>query len=231
MPDGALPPIQTSIRRSRAGSPIHCRARSGRISSITLRTVTRTSIPPAPEIWAQTGGTVSAFHIAPAALAARFAGISEFLKSKNPKVRCVLADPPGSSLYEYAKNGVLKGTGTGSITEGIGIARVTANFAAARIDDAVHVEDPETVSFVYRLLTKKVSSWAARAASTWPRPCVWRSSWAPAIPSSPSFAMGAPNTSPVCSTPSGLASKNPRAIRCGAPLIERRVTLEKALVA
>ena len=67
----------------------------------------------------------------------------------------MLADPPGSSLYEYARNGVLKGTGSGSITEGIGIARVTANFATAKIDDAVHIEDPETVTFVYRLLNEE----------------------------------------------------------------------------
>jgi cysteine synthase A len=67
----------------------------------------------------------------------------------------VLADPPGSSLYEYVRHGALKATGTGSITEGIGIARITANLALARIDDAVHVEDAETVRFVYRLLNEE----------------------------------------------------------------------------
>src|SRR5690606_15223999 len=39
-----------------------------------------------------------------------------------------------------------------SITEGIGIGRVTDNFRDAPVDDAVHVEDPETVTMVYRLL-------------------------------------------------------------------------------
>jgi len=104
-----------------------------------------------PEIWAQTNGTVSAFTCA-SGTGGTFAGVSEFLKTKSSKVRCVLADPPGSSLYEWAKNGALKGTGSGSITEGIGIARVTANMATSKVDDAVHIEDPETVSFVYRLL-------------------------------------------------------------------------------
>src|SRR5690606_12306549 len=37
-------------------------------------------------------------------------------------------------------------------TEGIGIARVTANFADAPLDDAVHIEDGETVRWVYSLL-------------------------------------------------------------------------------
>jgi len=67
-------------------------------------------------------------------------------------VRCVLADPPGSSLYEYVRSGTLRATGSGSITEGIGIGRVTANLEGAPIDDAIHVEDPDTVRFVYRML-------------------------------------------------------------------------------
>jgi cysteine synthase A len=104
-----------------------------------------------PEIWAQTEGRVSAF-VAASGTGGTFAGVSEYLKQQNPKVRCVLADPPGSSLYEYVKNGALKATGSGSITEGIGIGRVTANMATAKIDDAVHIEDPETVTTVYRLL-------------------------------------------------------------------------------
>ncbi|RYZ65389.1 MAG: pyridoxal-phosphate dependent enzyme, partial [Proteobacteria bacterium] len=67
-------------------------------------------------------------------------------------LRTVLADPPGSALYEYVRNGEIKSTGKGSITEGIGIARVTDNFNGAPVDSAVHVEDPETVATVYRLL-------------------------------------------------------------------------------
>ncbi|HEU4623340.1 MAG TPA: cysteine synthase A [Steroidobacteraceae bacterium] len=104
-----------------------------------------------PEIWEQTEGRVNAF-VAASGTGGTFAGVSEFLKSKNPEIRCVLADPPGSSLYEYVKSGTLKATGSGSITEGIGIGRVTANLATAKIDAAVHIEDPETVTTVYRLL-------------------------------------------------------------------------------
>ena len=81
--------------------------------------------------------------------------MSAYLKSQRAAVRCVLADPPGSSLYEYVRNGALKATGSGSITEGIGIGRITANLKDAPIDDAVHVEDAETVRFVYRLLREE----------------------------------------------------------------------------
>jgi cysteine synthase A len=79
--------------------------------------------------------------------------VSEFLKSRRSTIRCVLADPPGSSLYAWVKTGTLQASGSGgSITEGIGIGRVTANLAGAPIDDAVYVEDGETVRCVYRLL-------------------------------------------------------------------------------
>jgi cysteine synthase A len=67
----------------------------------------------------------------------------------------VLADPPGSALYEFIRNGALKATGSGSITEGIGIGRVTANMQGAPIDDAVHIPDAESVACVYQLLREE----------------------------------------------------------------------------
>jgi cysteine synthase len=107
-----------------------------------------------PEIWAQTSGRIDAF-VAAAGTGGTFAGVSEYLKSRRRAIRCVLADPPGSSLYEYVQSGTLKATGSGSITEGIGIGRVTANLKDAAIDDALHVEDSDTVRFVYRLLREE----------------------------------------------------------------------------
>ena len=107
-----------------------------------------------PEIWEQTGGRIDAF-VASSGTGGTLAGVSEFLKSRSKSIRTVLVDPPGSALYEYIRSGVLKATGSGSITEGIGIGRVTANMQGAPIDDAVHVEDAETVRFVYRLLREE----------------------------------------------------------------------------
>jgi cysteine synthase A len=104
-----------------------------------------------PEIWAQTQGRVDAF-VAAAGTGGTLAGVATYLKSQRREIRCVLADPPGSSLYEYIRTGTLKATGSGSITEGIGIGRVTANLTGAPIDDALHIEDTETVACVYGLL-------------------------------------------------------------------------------
>jgi len=107
-----------------------------------------------PEIWEQTGGKIDAF-VAASGTGGTLAGVSEYLKSRRPGVRTVLADPPGSSLYQYIRHGVVKATGSGSITEGIGIGRITANMQGAPIDDAVHIEDAETVRYVYRLLREE----------------------------------------------------------------------------
>lgn len=107
-----------------------------------------------PEIWTQTNGRVDAFTAA-SGTGGTFAGVSEYLKSRRRAIRTVLVDPPGSSLFEFVRNGALKATGSGSITEGIGIARITANLKDAPIDDAIHVEDADTVRFVYRLLREE----------------------------------------------------------------------------
>ena len=107
-----------------------------------------------PEIWAQTDGKVDAF-VTSTGTGGTLGGISRYLKKQNPKVLTVLADPQGSALYEWVLNGQLKATGSGSITEGIGIGRVTANLEGAPLDTAVHVNDAECVKYVYRLLREE----------------------------------------------------------------------------
>jgi cysteine synthase len=103
-----------------------------------------------PEIWAQTDGKIDAW-VAATGTGGTYAGVSLFLKEKNPAVRCVLADPMGSGLYSYAKTGQITLEGS-SITEGIGNSRVTANMEDVPIDDAIQIEDPEALRVVYQLL-------------------------------------------------------------------------------
>ncbi len=107
-----------------------------------------------PEIWEQTDGRIDAF-VAASGTGGTVAGVSEYLKSRSRSVRTVLADPPGSALYEYIRHGALKVTGSGSITEGIGIGRVTANMLDAPIDDAVHVADFDAVRRVHQLVREE----------------------------------------------------------------------------
>ncbi|MBD1868418.1 cysteine synthase A [Cyanobacteria bacterium FACHB-471] len=105
-----------------------------------------------PEIWQQTNGKIDAWTCA-TGTGGTYAGVSMFLKEKNPEIKCVLADPMGSGLYSYAKKGEIKIEGS-SVTEGIGNSRVTANMEGAPIDDAIQIHDPEALSVIYQLLEK-----------------------------------------------------------------------------
>ncbi len=105
-----------------------------------------------PEIWEQTEGKVDAW-VAATGTGGTFAGVSLYLKEKNPNIKTVLADPMGSGLYSYVKTGEINTEGS-SITEGIGNSRVTANMEDVPIDDAIQVDDVEAVRVVYQLLEK-----------------------------------------------------------------------------
>ena len=104
-----------------------------------------------PEIWRDTDGKIDAF-VSTSGTGGTIAGTSIFLKSKNPNVVTVLADPTGTATWYYVKHGEAKVVGDGSIAEGIGSTRITANFEGAPIDDAEMIPDQECVDIVYRLL-------------------------------------------------------------------------------
>lgn len=102
-----------------------------------------------PEIWEQTGGTVDAF-VAAVGTGGTLSGVSRFLKSKKPSTWIRLADPAGSGLHSYLTTGQIASSGS-SITEGIGIMRLTENFKRAKIDDSVQVTDEQMISMLYHL--------------------------------------------------------------------------------
>ena len=102
------------------------------------------------EIWAQTGGKVDAFTCA-CGTGGTLAGVSLALKARDPNVKIVLADPEGSALYGWIKNGDLTVTGT-SVTEGIGQSRVPENLNNVIIDDAVRIPDKEALEYIFNLL-------------------------------------------------------------------------------
>ena len=103
----------------------------------------------AQEIWEQCEGKLDVL-VASCGTGGTLGGVSSALKEKNPKLEVVLADPFGSGLYCQVREGKLETTG-GSITEGIGIMRLTANFKRARIDSAVRVSDQEMIEMLYHL--------------------------------------------------------------------------------
>ena len=106
-----------------------------------------------PEIWEQSGGQVDIFCAA-SGTGGTLAGVSNFLKEQNDKVQCVLVDPLGSGLFEHFRSGEMKSTGT-SVTEGIGIMRLTANYQKARVDEALQIDDQKMISMLYYLAQKE----------------------------------------------------------------------------
>lgn len=101
------------------------------------------------EIWEQTQGQVDAF-VASAGTGGTLAGVSRFLKDQKSSIHVRLADPTGSGLYNFFTNGEMSSSGT-SMTEGIGIMRLTANLKEARIDSAVQVSDQQMIDMLYHL--------------------------------------------------------------------------------
>ncbi|MEI8298389.1 MAG: cysteine synthase A [Pseudomonadota bacterium] len=104
-----------------------------------------------PEIVRDTNGRLDAF-VAATGTGGTLGGTGRFLKEHVPGIRIVLADPQGSALFNWVNAGELKANGPGSITEGIGIGRITANLEGTPIDSAVSVTDQEAVATVYALL-------------------------------------------------------------------------------
>lgn len=103
-----------------------------------------------PEIWQQTDGKIDGW-VAATGTGGTYAGVSLFLKEKNPNIRCVVADPMGSGLYSYIKTGEISAAGN-SVTEGIGNSRITANMEGVPIDDAIQIDDTTALEVIYRLL-------------------------------------------------------------------------------
>lgn len=102
-----------------------------------------------PEIWEQTKGKVDIFTCAVGS-GGTLSGVSRALKEKNPNTKVVIADPYGSGMYCQFKTGRIETEGS-SVTEGIGIMRVTENFKSAQADDAIRVTDNEMIDMVYHL--------------------------------------------------------------------------------
>jgi cysteine synthase A len=104
-----------------------------------------------PEIWQQTDGKIDGF-ICSVGTGGTLAGTSRALKERNKGIVVACADPHGFAMYELFKHGKAKSTPGDSITEGIGLGRVTPVIATAEVDDAFLISDEEAVTVIYELL-------------------------------------------------------------------------------
>ena len=101
-----------------------------------------------PEIWEQTEGKVDGF-ICAVGSGGTLSGVAAALQPKGVKIG--LADPMGAALYSYYTEGVFKSEG-GSISEGIGQGRVTANLEGFQPDFAYQISDHDALPIVFDLM-------------------------------------------------------------------------------
>jgi cysteine synthase A len=109
-----------------------------------------------PEIQQQVNGRIDAIALA-AGTGGSIGGLSTYLRSKHPLMRVFLIDPPGSGLFSLVTSGGAHMTLTpgSSITEGIGISRLTANFEQSHADGAFIVTDEEVLAMLHYLLRRE----------------------------------------------------------------------------
>jgi cysteine synthase len=104
-----------------------------------------------PEIWDETQGKVDGF-ICAVGTGGTLAGTSTFLREKNPGIVIGCADPRGAAMYNLFKTGEAKSTEGGSITEGIGLGRVTAIIKDIKVEKPYLIPDEEAMPLIFDLL-------------------------------------------------------------------------------
>ncbi len=104
-----------------------------------------------PEIWADTQGNIDGF-ICSIGTGGTIAGISTFLREKKKDIVIGVADPHGAAMYSLFKTGKAEASQGGSITEGIGLGRVTAIIEDIKVDKPYLIPDEEAVPIIFDLL-------------------------------------------------------------------------------
>jgi len=104
-----------------------------------------------PEIWRQTDGKVDGFVCA-VGTGGTLAGVSRYLREKKKDVVIGCADPRGAAMYELFAHGTAKASPGNSITEGIGLGRVTPIIDGLKVEKPYIIPDDEAVPFIFDLL-------------------------------------------------------------------------------
>ena len=104
-----------------------------------------------PEIWRDTNGKIDGF-ICSVGTGGTLAGVSTYLREQKPDIAIGVADPRGAAMYHLFKDGKPTVTEGGSITEGIGLARVTPIIEDIKVDRPYLIPDEEAVPLIFDIL-------------------------------------------------------------------------------
>src|SRR6476619_3911992 len=104
-----------------------------------------------PEIWQQTDGKIDAF-VSTVGTGGTLAGASTFLREMKKDIVIGCADPRGAAMYNLFAHGEAKPSEGGSITEGIGLGRVTPIIEDIKCEKAYLIPDEEAIPYIFDLL-------------------------------------------------------------------------------
>jgi cysteine synthase len=104
-----------------------------------------------PEIWEETQGRVDGF-ICAIGTGGTLAGVSMYLRERKRDIVIGTADPRGAAMYNQFAHGEAKASEGGSITEGIGLGRVTPIIQDLQVEQPYIIPDEEAVPIVFDLL-------------------------------------------------------------------------------
>jgi cysteine synthase A len=100
-----------------------------------------------PEIWRQSGESVDVYVDCPGT-SGSFSGVSRFLKSRNPEIRCYVVEPARAAVLEMQGRGAVDASG-GHRIQGAGYARTDDDlplFDRSLADGYLKVSDEEAIA-------------------------------------------------------------------------------------
>lgn len=108
-----------------------------------------------PEIWENTNGRINGF-VCSIGTGGTIVGVSNYLNEQNKDIKIAVADPLGASMYNYFKNNNIIATDGNSISEGIGLGRVTPIIKEAKnVDFSYLIDDHTALPYIYDLVVNE----------------------------------------------------------------------------
>jgi cysteine synthase A len=104
-----------------------------------------------PEIWADTQGQIDGF-ICSVGTGGTLAGVSTLLREKKKDIVIGVADPKGAAMYNLFAHGKAEASDGGSVSEGIGLGRVTPIIQNIKVDKPYLIPDEEAIPLIFDLL-------------------------------------------------------------------------------